>query len=609
MDKRTILYILLLALSFYLVQVFFAPKTDISKIKEIKTEKRKEERFEKEKLPREDENFYVLENEYQQLVFSDFGGSVVEINLPLKGDSKDSIINPTEFDTRIKKDYPNNAYFPQKDFFLSGNAQKEKKKLGGYYPLLRRSIYDKEGKVLTYIKPNFYALNIKGEESDLSNIKFQISRFEKDLIEFTGSDGKRKIKKRYSLTYEKGAPYIFNLEIEIDGKTDNLFLSSGALETELISNRQTPSLKYKTKEKNRTKVKNISLPKGIKAENVFVDWIGDSNGFFGIIIDPLTDIRPGYRAAYLPGNQIPTRLSIIDAKYNLYPPSKYPGYEISIPVSKKSSYRIFAGPYQDHILKLLDDIYENPTSGYNPEYIKVKAIKGWFSFASEPFSKFLLIIMRLFYNLTRSWGLSIILLTVVFRLMLLPLNSWSIKSTLKMQEITPLLKVIDAKYKKDPKKANMEKMKLFKDKGANPLSGCLPLLIQLPFLFGMFNLLRTTFDLRGVGFIPGWIDNLTSPDVLFSWNYPIFFIGTSFHLLPILLGIVMFVQSKMNMKNTKGENLTDQQKQQKLMGYFMPVLFVILFYKAASGLNIYFLFSMFLGIVQQWYMTKKKKIS
>jgi YidC/Oxa1 family membrane protein insertase len=181
---------------------------------------------------------------------------------------------------------------------------------------------------------------------------------------------------------------------------------------------------------------------------------------------------------------------------------------------------------------------------------------------------------------------------------------------MKMQEITPLLKIVDAKYKKDPKRANIEKMKLFKEKGTNPLSGCLPILIQLPFLFGMFNLLRTTFELRGVSFIPGWIDNLTSPDILFSWNYPLFFIGTEFHLLPILLGVVMFVQSKMNMRSSKkGDKLTDQQKQQKIMTYLMPILFVVLFYKAASGLNIYFLCSMFLGILQQLYMTKTKKIA
>ena len=91
-------------------------------------------------------------------------------------------------------------------------------------------------------------------------------------------------------------------------------------------------------------------------------------------------------------------------------------------------------------------------------------------------------------------------------------------------------------------------IKYYKETKANPLTGCFPMLIQMPFLFGMFDLLRSTFELRGIGFIPGWINNLTSPDVLFSWGYPIFFIGTEFHLLPIVLGITMLIQQKMTSK-------------------------------------------------------------
>jgi YidC/Oxa1 family membrane protein insertase len=587
------------------VQVFFVPKSPVKKA-DVQREIKKEV---DEKISIPEEEFYVLENSFQQLVFSNIGAALVEINLPLKTKENKSIINPTEFDEKLEKDSPQNAYFPQKPYFGPGFV-KQKNKLGGYYPLLRRSIYDKTKKILVQVPPKYYALNTVNNNT--STIKFKVTKFEKNSIEFQGSDGSRTITKTYFFDENNTSPYVFNLKIKIDGNVKNLFLTSGICEAELISNRYTPSLKYKTIQDNKTPVKKISLPKALTENKInFVDWISTSNGFFGIIIDPLGEIKAGYETKYIPGSAVPTKLSLIDAKYDLYPPKKYPGYEVNLPLFPgEKTYRIFAGPYQSGILRALDDIYSKPLKGYFPEYIKVKSIKGFFSFASEPFSKFLLIIMRLFYNLTHSWGLSIILLTLVFRIMLFPLNSWSIKSTMKMQEITPLLKIIDAKYKKDPKRANVEKMKLFKEKGTNPLSGCLPILIQLPFLFGMFNLLRTTFELRGVSFIPGWIDNLTSPDILFSWNYPLFFIGTEFHLLPILLGVVMFVQSKMNMKPKKtGEKLTDQQKQQKMMTYLMPVLFVVLFYKAASGLNIYFLFSMFLGILQQLYMSKTKKIA
>ena len=149
---------------------------------------------------------------------------------------------------------------------------------------------------------------------------------------------------------------------------------------------------------------------------------------------------------------------------------------------------------------------------------------------------------------------------------------------------------------------------LYREKGVNPLTGCFPILIQIPFLIGMFDLLKSVFELRGASFIPGWIDNLTAPDVVFSWNYPLFFFGTSLHLLPVLLGGVMFLQQKLSSPLPKSDKaLTDQQKQQKLMGNIMVIVFTVMFYHFPSGLNIYWLSSMGLGIVQQWMTNKKMK--
>jgi YidC/Oxa1 family membrane protein insertase len=190
--------------------------------------------------------------------------------------------------------------------------------------------------------------------------------------------------------------------------------------------------------------------------------------------------------------------------------------------------------------------------------------------------------------------------------MLYPLNSWSMKSSLKMQQIAPQVSAIQEKYKKDPKRAQMEVVALYREKGVNPLTGCFPILIQLPFLIGMFDLLKSTFELRGASFIPGWITNLTEPDVLFSWGYPLPFFGNSLHLLPFLLGAVMYVQQKLASPLPKdAKQLTDQQKQQKMMGNIMVVVFTVMFYNFPSGLNIYWLSSMSLGILQQW-MTNKK---
>ena len=152
-------------------------------------------------------------------------------------------------------------------------------------------------------------------------------------------------------------------------------------------------------------------------------------------------------------------------------------------------------------------------------------------------------------------------------------------------------------------------MQLFREKGVNPFTGCIPLLIQMPFLIGMFDLLKSSFELRGASFIPGWIDNLTAPDILFSWNTPIFFFGTSFHLLPVLVGGVMFIQQKYTqLQSSRKGMMSDQQKQQQKMGTIMTIVFTFIFYNFPSGLNLYWLSSIGLGIIQQWYTGKKFKV-
>jgi YidC/Oxa1 family membrane protein insertase len=239
----------------------------------------------------------------------------------------------------------------------------------------------------------------------------------------------------------------------------------------------------------------------------------------------------------------------------------------------------------------------------------MQSFHGWLSFISEPFAKFLFFLMKIFYATVHSWGFSIILLTIALRAMMYPLNAWSIKSTMKMQKLSPKLAQLQARHKKDPKKAQVEMMALYKSHGVNPLGGCFPLLIQMPFLIGMFDLLKSTFELRGVPFIHGWINNLTAPDIVFSWSTPIWFIGNSFHLLPILLGVVMFWQQRMSSVVPKDpKSMTDQQKQQRMMGNIMVIVFTVLFYHFPSGLNIYWLSSMLLAILQQWWMTKKRRV-
>ena len=622
MDKRSFLFVGCCTAAFMAIQFFFGPKPEKASIKQP------EQRIvalhdsapplealvqrPSSPLPPSDtgESFYVLENEYQQLVFSTKGGALAEINLPLAQKGSKSLVKEIDVDRQIIAQSPQNARFPLHPYFISENGQnvlKQQGMEGGYYPLLRRSIFSKTGETISRVNPHYYALNLLGDGA--ADASMRVTAFGPRMIRFEGSTSHGRVTKTYTIPEERAGPYCFELEIAVDGSPKGLWLTSGVPDAELVGGSYAPQLKYQLVRPGGAEVDEISLPKQDFEENrsIHPEWVSNCNGFLGLILDPVHQTAPGYRVEKVPGNELPTRLSLIDPAYHLYPTANYPGYATLIPLAENSmKFRIFAGPYDEQLLKMLDDIYENLETGYNPEYNLAISIQGWFSFISQPFAKFLFLLMRLFYAVTQSWAAAIILLTIALKAMMYPLNNWSIRSTLKMQELAPKMQALQDKYKNDSNRGRVEMMNLYREAKANPLSGCLPMFLQMPFLIGMFYMLKSSFPLRGATFIPGWIDDLAAPDSLFSWGQPIPFIGNEFHLLPILTGLVMFVQGKMAQKPPKNPNqLSDTEKQQKLMGTMMSVLFTVMFYNFPSGLNIYFMFSTLLGILQQKFMMKK----
>lgn len=561
------------------------------------------------------QNYYVLQNKYQQLVFSKLNGALAEINLPFVSENNpNSVVREINFDRTLKKDYPLNDTFPQYPYYY-WNDQESKQDLaqpvlGGYYPLLRRNLMGVGGKPSLTIPVHTYGFSLITSENVPEVFEFQVKRFEKNLIEFELVQQNRRIIKTFSLPENQDeAPYCFDVAIRIEGDARGLSVAPGIPEVELISDSFTPTLKYQVIRNQKQVVEKVSPPKKIvNFSHLYPSWVCNGNGFFGVIINPLTPTAPGLEIHPLSGEIIPSRLTLIDAEYNRFPRDKFPAYQMHIPLSTNpllTKYRVYAGPFDKTILNRVDATYTDSKTGVGPNFIACISFQGWFSFISEPFAKFLFFLMNFFHIVTGSWGISIILLTIALRIMLYPLNQWSIKSTLKMQLVAPKVTAIQEKYKKDPKQAQVQIMNLYRQEGVNPFSGCLPILIQMPFLIGMFDLLKSTFELRGVPFIPGWINNLTAPDVVFSWSYPIIFFGNSFHLLPILLGVVMYFQQRYTAKAPVGGKMTDQQKQQRTMGNIMVIVFTVMFYHFPSGLNLYWLFSMGLGIVQQWWTNRQ----
>ncbi len=213
---------------------------------------------------------------------------------------------------------------------------------------------------------------------------------------------------------------------------------------------------------------------------------------------------------------------------------------------------------------------------------------GWFGFVSRPLSR-LLVWINSWVGVVSpawSWGWSIIILTLIVRLLLWPLTSVQIKSAQRMAKMQEPIKAIREKYKDDPKRVQQETMKIYSEYGINPLAGCLPILIQIPIFIGLYYMLQTSCEIRFAHFL--WIKDLSLPDTLES--VPSVF-GIPLHILPLLNAFVTFVQ--MHLSPTPSTDKT-----QAMMFKLMPVILLVFFYTFPSGLVLYWLVQSLLGILQ-----------
>ncbi|MBN2070796.1 MAG: membrane protein insertase YidC [Candidatus Krumholzibacteriota bacterium] len=216
------------------------------------------------------------------------------------------------------------------------------------------------------------------------------------------------------------------------------------------------------------------------------------------------------------------------------------------------------------------------------------------------FSVFVLRLMMWMKGFIPNYGLIIIILSILTKVLFYRLTHKSFKSMKDMQRLQPKLKALQEKYKNEKEKLNQETMKMYKEAGVNPLGGCLPLLFQMPVFIALFNVLRNTIELRDAP-LGLWINDLSSPDVLFGFGFSLPVIGSEFHLLPLLMGVAMFVQSKMGGSPTGDAGPAAQTK---MMTTMMPVVFTFIFYGMPSGLVLYWLINNILSIVQQYYVHK-----
>lgn len=213
--------------------------------------------------------------------------------------------------------------------------------------------------------------------------------------------------------------------------------------------------------------------------------------------------------------------------------------------------------------------------------------------------------LNILYKVIPNYGVGIILLTIILKIILWPLTKKGTDSTAKMTALQPQVTELQEKYKDNPQKLNVAMAELYRENGVSPMGGCLPMLLQFPILIAFYGLLNKHFELRGAMFIPGWIFDLSAPETIFTLGFNLPFLGNEIHLLPILYTASMILSMRMT-SNTGSQN-GQGQGTMKFMTYGMPILFFFILYSAPSGLLLYWFVSNVLTMASQMYTNKKIK--
>ena len=301
------------------------------------------------------------------------------------------------------------------------------------------------------------------------------------------------------------------------------------------------------------------------------DWAGITDTYFA--------------AAFIPDN--PDNVTAVSLRYAIDLPGSNPNEPkpadvlgVAVGQPGQSKERLFVGPKS---LEVLEAIHVPTIIGSE------KDLRGVVNFGSLGLiARPLFIWLRWTYKYVHNWGWAIVVQTILITLALLPLRITQMKSALKMQRVQPQMKAIQEKYKKysmrDPRKQDMQKEigALYKEHGVNPFGGCLPMLVQLPFLWAYYRMLGAAIDLRQAHWL--WIKDLSSPDPIY--------------LLPAVMVVSMIIMQRM----TPQPGIDPAQ--QRMMNVMMPLMMGFIFFKLAAGLNLYYALSNVIMIAQQWTMNR-----
>lgn len=261
----------------------------------------------------------------------------------------------------------------------------------------------------------------------------------------------------------------------------------------------------------------------------------------------------------------------------IYAAAGLPDLNLAAGATQAYDLEVYIGPRSQSILSKL------PKERFYSEAM----FYGMFGFISKPMLWMLTWFERLMSFSNASWGFAIILLTMLVRGLLWPLNLKATRQMKRMSLLSPKMKELQEKYKDDPMRMNREVMGLYKKFGVNPVSGCLPMFLQIPIFFGLYTMLQHAVELRGHGF--WWVRDLALPDTQFHIS------GFPVNPLPIVMAITMFGQMALTPKSPD-----PNMKMQQRIFLIMPFFFLFFCYNFAAALALYWTISNIIGIVQSW---------
>lgn len=399
------------------------------------------------------------------------------------------------------------------------------------------------------------------------NLIFKTQNITADSISFIYEDKVKRITKKFNIPNNSNT-------IELEIQTQNLSSAPLLFNPQLVLGRLDLSARNVQSRYQDiflgTKEKTMHLSAGKDFNSAESKFIGLRDQYFCAIVEPAKPAASGYIKKINPQE---SEVGLFLGEVNL-PPGSQIGH----------LFRIYLGP-QD----------AKSINKANPDWT-LMIYFGTFDFIAQ----LLLQLLGFFYGLVHNWGLAIIILSIAVYFLLFPLSIKQMRSMKEMQILQPKIEALRKELKDNPQRLNKEIMELYKEHKVNPLGGCLPLILQMPIFFALYQALIRSVALRGAHFL--WIKDLSSPDKAFVFKNSIPFLGNQVNILPILMAIGMFVQQKFSMVKSTGE----AAQQQKMMTMIMPVMFGVIFYQMPSGLVLYWFVNSLLMLGYQFRINRQK---